>query len=140
MTRRESREHILRLLFLREFHEKEEIEEQNSLYFDEFNFKSDEDSESVVSESNREMILEKYGKIVLKLGELDSIISKAAEGWKLDRMGKVELNILRLATYEIRFDESVPGKVAVNEAVDLAKIYSGGAAPKFINGILAKVI
>ncbi len=55
-------------------------------------------------------------------------------------MGKAELTILRLALYEILYDEEVPEKVAINEAVELAKRFGGNEAPAFINGVLAKLV
>ena len=55
-------------------------------------------------------------------------------------MGKVELTILRLALFEIRYDEEVPDKVAINEAVELAKKFGGDESPAFVNGILAKLV
>ena len=55
-------------------------------------------------------------------------------------MGKVELTILRLALYEILYDDEIPEKVAINEAVELAKKFGGDDAPSFINGVLAKLV
>ena len=78
----------------------------------------------------------KYAKIVEKLPELDKLIDETAEGWKISRLGKVDLAILRLAVYEMKFDEDVPVGVAINEAVELSKIYSSDDAKRFINGIL----
>ena len=72
--------------------------------------------------------------------QLDDEINEGSKGWKTNRMGRAELNILRLAVYEIRHDDSVPVKVAVNEAVELAKEYCGPDAPGFINGLLAGFI
>jgi N utilization substance protein B len=60
--------------------------------------------------------------------------------WKTNRLNKVDLSILRLALYEILMDEDIPAGVAINEAVELAKIYSGDRAPAFINGVLAKFV
>ena len=76
------------------------------------------------------------------LDEIDEIIQGAAIGWTVNRMPKVDLSILRNAVYEIRFGdpESVPAAVAVNEAVELAKIYCDDHSPKFINGLLGKVV
>jgi N utilization substance protein B len=54
-------------------------------------------------------------------------------------MGKVDLTILRLAVYELRFDEDIPSKVAINEAVELAKKFGGDESPGFVNGVLAKL-
>ena len=74
------------------------------------------------------------------LPELDEDIDSVARGWKTNRMGKAELNILRIAIYEIKYDESVPVKVAINEAVELAKEYCNADAPAFINGMLAHFV
>ena len=74
-----------------------------------------------------------------KKEELDSILEACSIGWKVKRMAKVDLTILRLACYEIRFDESVPVATAINEAVELAKNYGEESSPSFINGVLAKV-
>ena len=75
-----------------------------------------------------------------KIPELDAKINEVAEGWKTNRMGKAELTILRLALYEILYDDEVPKKVAINEAVELAKKFGGDEAPAFINGVLAKLV
>lgn len=74
------------------------------------------------------------------LAEIDEIIQSAAVGWTVNRMPKVDLSILRNAVYEIRFGNSVPAAVAVNEAVELAKTYCDEHSPKFINGLLGKVV
>ena len=75
---------------------------------------------------------------MLAIPELDEEINKVAEGWKTTRMGKVDLTLIRLAVYEIRFEEDIPFKVSVNEAVLLAKKYGGDGSSVFVNGILAK--
>lgn len=74
------------------------------------------------------------------LSEIDELISGAAVGWTVDRMPKVDLSILRNAVYEIRFGKDVPAAVAVNEAVELAKTYCDEKSPRFINGLLGKVV
>ena len=130
MGRRELREQIFKLLFRIEFNKPEEMEEQEKLFF--------EDDGKVFSENDQEYITQKYGNIVLKKCEIDTMINEIAEGWKTERMGKVDLTILRLAVYEIRFDEDVPTSVAINEAVELAKKYGQDGSPSFVNGILAK--
>ena len=67
------------------------------------------------------------------------MLDEASKGWKISRMGKVELTVLRLAVYEMKFDEDIPEKVAINEAVELARKFGGDDAPAFINGVLAKL-
>ncbi|MEG0073238.1 MAG: transcription antitermination factor NusB [Clostridia bacterium] len=70
---------------------------------------------------------------------LDGLIKENLKKWSMSRIPKIDLAILRLAIYEIKFDEGVPYKVAVNEAVELAKTYSTEESPSFINGVLAKI-
>ena len=68
--------------------------------------------------------------------EIDNIIRANSEGWKFDRISKVDLSILRLALYEIKYRDDIPDSVAVNEAVELGKKYGGEKSGAFINGIL----
>ena len=131
MTRREIREHLFCMLFRKDFHEPFEMNEQVELYFD---------SIEAVNDKDLEYIEDRFNKISDKLGEIDVLLAEATSGWKLNRMGKVDLSIMRLATYEIKYDEEVPDKVAINEAVELAKKYGGDSSASFINGVLAKVI
>ena len=72
--------------------------------------------------------------------QLDEEINKVAQGWNTKRMGRVELTILRQAVYEMRYDSDVPDKVAINEAVELAKKFGGNDSPAFINGVLARLV
>ena len=74
-----------------------------------------------------------------KIPEIDEKLNQAAAGWKTKRMGKVELTILRLALYEMLHDDAIPEKVSINEAVELAKRFSGEEGPAFINGVLGKI-
>jgi N utilization substance protein B len=67
---------------------------------------------------------------------LDSVIHQYAPEWPVDQMAIIDRNILRMAIYEIAIDENIPLKVAINEAVELAKIYGSDSAPRFINGVL----
>lgn len=71
---------------------------------------------------------------------VDKDISENLKKWDIDRLGKVELAILRLAVTEIRYVEDVPPKVAINEAVEIAKVFADDQAPKYINGVLASVL
>ena len=94
----------------------------------------------MATEKDQEYIEAKYQAIADRLEEIDEMLNKVAEGWKVSRMGKVELTIMRLAAYEIRFDEDVPASVAINEAVEMAKIFGGDDSPAFINGVLGKLV
>ena len=131
MTKREEREHLFKLLFCKDFHEVAELQEQIAMY---------QTQQEVASEKEFAPVKAKLEAIVEKEGTIDMILTEAAEGWRLNRMGKAELTILRIATYEIRYDEDVPDKVAINEAVELAKKYGNDTSSGFVNGVLAKVI
>ncbi len=131
MNRREIREHLFRMLFRKDFHEEDEISEQMNLYLESL----DEPKE----EEDIEYLKGRSALILSKLPEIDTILSEISSGWKLNRMGKVDLTILRLAVYEIKFDEDVPTKVAINEAVEIAKLFGGDSSGAFVNGVLAKL-
>lgn len=73
------------------------------------------------------------------LSGIDEKISEAAVGWTIERMPKVDISILRNAVYEMLFSEGTPVAVAINEAVELAKVYCDERSPKFINGLLGKI-
>ncbi|MDO8690955.1 MAG: transcription antitermination factor NusB [Dehalococcoidia bacterium] len=72
--------------------------------------------------------------------EIDLQIRKAAPSWPLDQISKIDVNILRLAIFEILFDNEVPLKVAINEAIELAKTFGGDKSPKFVNGVLGTIV
>ena len=131
MTKREEREHLFKMLFCKDFHDMEELKEQVELY--------QEQQEGVAVEEFIP-IRKKLEAIVEAEGSIDMILSNAASGWKLNRMGKAELAILRIAVYEMRYDKEVPDKVAINEAVELAKKYGNETSSGFVNGVLAKII
>ena len=80
----------------------------------------------------------KYNRIMEHLDEIDGMLNEKTEGWNVSRIGKAEISILRLAVYEIRFDDDVPTSVAINEAVELAKKYGQDQSAGFVNGVLAK--
>ena len=75
-----------------------------------------------------------------KLPEIDQKISEQSKRWKISRMPKTDLAILRLAAYEILYDENVPDGAAINEAVELAKVYGSGDSYKFVNGVLGGIV
>jgi N utilization substance protein B len=130
MTRREIREETFKLVFQKEFYNAEELPEQMTLFLGENPEASDEEKEQMDA---------RVKAIIEKLPEIDAIIDGVAEGWKTNRMGKVELAIIRLATYEIKFEDLAAG-IAINEAVEMAKRYGGDNSGAFVNGILAKVV
>ena len=131
MNRKSLREQIFKLLFRMEFNDPAEMEEQVQLFFD--------SGDLTVTEKDRDYITGKCIKIVEKIPEVDSILDEKLEGWKISRLPKVDLTILRLGTYEILYDKDVPTGVAINEAVELGKKFGEDGSGAFINGVLAGV-
>lgn len=132
MSRRELREQVFKLLFRIEFNDEAEMPQQVQMFF--------EQEEKPVGESEREEIQDKYARILQKKEELDKMLNEKATGWNVSRMGKVDLTILRLALFEMLYDDKIPVSVAINEAVELAKRFGQMDSPGFVNGVLAKFV
>ena len=130
MTRHEMRECVFCLLFQNEFYGTAEFQEQMDNFL----------AEKAISENKQKEIRDKIEELVQKLPEIDEAISANAKGWKIDRIAKAELAILRLGIYEALYDESIPVGVAINEAVELAKAYGDDNGASFVNGILGKIV
>lgn len=139
MTRRQLRESIFKVLFRIEFNDKQEWNEQLEFYIEELVNPAEAEEESGIDDLDVAYIKQKVKDIFERVDELDAAISENTEGWSLNRIGKTELAILRLAVYEMKYDEDVPQKVAINEAVELAKRYCADEAKGFVNAVLAKL-
>ncbi|MDO4475935.1 MAG: transcription antitermination factor NusB [Lachnospiraceae bacterium] len=137
-SRSQIREHIFKLVYTMGFYPGEEKPEQAQLYFEQVPDEEIPNPPAFSTDDEREYIRVKAQAVLDKAAELDEAIGAVAKGWKTTRMPKTDLAILRLALYEIRFDEEIPDGVAINEAVELAKRYGSDASPAFINGILAR--
>ena len=132
MTRSEMIEHVFKLIFRVPFHDKNELREQIDYYFDDL---------TDVNEKDYEYIKNKALLVCELSDELYEKINSVSEGWPVDRIGKAELAIMRLAVYEMLYDDDIPVNVAINEAVELAKSYgSDDNAASFVNGVLAKLV
>ena len=129
MDKRGFRTNLFKILFQIEFCEPEMMKEKLSLFLEE---------EGIHREQDCKDLEDKLTDVLTHIDEVDSKIEAYSNGWKKERIGKAELAILRLAIYEVLFDE-VPDAVAINEAVELAKLYADEKAPGFVNGILGKV-
>ena len=130
MSRREIREQIFKLLFRVEFNAREELARQEEFFF--------ADEENAMTEEDNSRISEKFGRIVEKLDSIDQALNEKVQGWDTGRMGKVDLTILRLAVYEMLYDDDRPTGVAINEAVELAKKFGQDSSSSFVNGVLAR--
>ena len=131
MSRRELREQIFLMLFRTEFYEKEELLGQLDMY--------SEDAEIEKTEEDMAYIEGKLRGIVEHMADIDQSINEVSKGWKTSRMSKVDLTIIRLAVYEMKYEDTIPTGVAINEAVELAKNYGSDDSASFVNGILAKL-
>ena len=130
MKRTEQREHIFKLIFGADFNEESEQGTQTELYLEQI---------EGATEKDMQYISQKAQKIIEKIDEIDTLINEHTTGWKTGRMNKVDLTILRLAVYEMKWDEDVPTGVAMNEGVNLAMKYSSEDGASFVNGVLAKL-
>ena len=117
MVRTELREHIFKMLFQIEFNDSVDMPENLNYYFETL-----EDAK----EKDKQYIQNKYEAILSHIEEIDGLLNENATGWKTTRMNKVDLSILRLALYEIKWDE------------DVAKRFGGDNSSSFVNGVLAK--
>lgn len=132
MSRKVARELSFKVVFSFNFQsENEEIESLiNNL----------ENETNDITKEDKEYIKEIVTGIIEYKDKLDETIKKYLKEWTMDRISKTDLAILRLATFEILYREDIPYKVSVNEAVELAKMFSDDSSPSFINGVLAGVI
>jgi N utilization substance protein B len=128
MSRKASRELAMKLLYQYEF----QNENKQELLSSTINLEE-------LNDNDRDYIQNIFQGVLSEAESIDSIIDENAKGWKLSRMSKVDIAILRLAVYELKFSEDVPCNVAINEAIELAKKYSAKESGAFINGILGKV-
>jgi len=100
-------------------------------------FESPESSEA--SDDDREYIQKDVHGVCERLFEIDELISAHTVGWDIERINKVDLAIIRLAVYEMKYNEDIPVGVAINEAVELAKEFGDDDSPGFVNGILGRM-
>lgn len=118
------------MIFRVDFYTEEERSGQLALFLDAL---------EEAGESERAYIERKVQDIFAHLEEIDEIIDRSAHNWKTGRMAKVELSLIRLAVYEMRFEDGIPTGVAINEAVELAKTYGEENSASFVNGVLARI-
>lgn len=130
MTRKKVRENLFRMLFRIDFHQKEDWEDQADAFLEEL---------EGAGKGVKEELKNKFYAVTEHMNEIDQIIEEKSNGWTLMRMAKADVTVLRLATYEIVFDDMIPNGVAINEAVELSKTYGTDKSAAFINGVLASV-
>ncbi len=140
MNRHEIRKEVFKAVFMNEFHDSDEMEH----VIDNFLVGRDNAEEEDLPKNNKSLEDEAYIKtksedIISKINEIDGLINKSVDGWKTTRMAKVDLTLIRLALYEIKY-ENIPVGVAINEAVSLADEFGTDSSAGFVNGALAKLV
>lgn len=128
MSRRRVREIILQIIFQLDFQKEE---------FNEYAFKYLNDQP--LSNSDKDFSQKFLDNFLKNLESVDDAIIKNLKGWSIERLSKIDLAILRLSCYEIMFEDEIPIKVSINEAVELAKKYTEVESRKFINGVLDSI-
>jgi len=129
LGRRETRENAMKLLYQIQI-QKDDIQEQIGRFIEE---------NGIISDSDKEYLLDVVNGVLEKSAELDELISRHAKDWSVQRMPKVDLAIMRLSCYEMKYRDDIPINVSINEAVELAKKYSGDQSKSFVNGVLGKI-
>ena len=130
MNRTLMRENAFKLIYSLEIQKVEDIQDQIELYFESNNIK-DQEAKNYIEDAITG--IEKHQEEILKDIEMN-----LKDDWKLSRISKMDLAILKLAIYEIKFSD-VPYKVSINEAVELAKKYGEDKSKNFVNGVLASI-
>ena len=129
MSRKAARDLAFKLIYQLEMH-REDIDEQIAIFY----------RENSVDDKDKEYINEVVRGVLHEKDALDGFVQKYSRGWKLSRISKVDLAILRLALYEMTRMKEIPQSVSINEAVELAKKYSGSEAGAYINGVLGRIL
>ena len=97
------------------------------------------EEDQTFNEDEKEYMSEALNGVRSNLDKIDEMILNNLKGWTIDRIAKIDLAILRLAIYAIKYDANVPYKVSINEAVEIAKLYGDEKSPNFVNGLLAAI-
>lgn len=140
MNRHEVRKEVFKAVFMNEFHDTDDMESVIDTFLQGRNNAEAEDlAKNNKTPEDEEYIKTKSEAIIAKLPEIDELINKSVDGWKTTRMAKVDLTLIRLALYEIKY-ENLPVGVAINEAVSLADEFGTDNSAGFVNGALAKLV
>ena len=130
-SRRRARAYALQVLYALDLNAEVAVGVAIDTYWEQFAVELDEPSRAFA----RELV----ASTLQRRDEIDDVIQAASKNWRVERMSRVDRNILRLATYELRFAENVPIKVVINEAVELAKRFGADDSPAFVNGVLDRI-
>lgn len=140
MNRHEIRKEVFKAVFMNDFYNSDDMQDVHTTFLaGRDNAEEDDLLKNNKSSEDEEYIKSKVDDITSKIPELDEMINKAVDGWKTSRMAKVDLTLIRLALYEIKY-EDLPVGIAINEAVSLADEFGTDNSASFVNGALAKLV
>ncbi len=140
MNRHEVRKEVFKAVFMNEFYNTEEMDKAIDVFLKGRDNADEEDlAKNNKTPEDEQYIKAKSEDIIAKITEIDEMINKSVDGWKTTRMAKVDLTLIRLALYEIKY-ENIPVGVAINEAVSLADEFGTDSSAGFVNGALAKLV
>ncbi len=140
MNRHELRKEVFKAVFMNDFHQPDEMTSVVDCFWQgRDDAEKDDLSKNDKSLEDAQYVADKVTDIIAKIPELDESINASVDGWKTSRMAKVDLTLIRLALYEIKY-ENLPIGVAINEAVTLAEEFGTDSSAGFVNGALAKLI
>ncbi|HAQ51675.1 MAG TPA: transcription antitermination factor NusB [Lachnospiraceae bacterium] len=135
LSKRQFRIEVFKGVFQSDFYDDVQKKQQlDDLYNEELKL-----DEVTFTEEEREAISSKCKNILDNIADIDASIEKVLDKWTINRIGKVELAILRVSVYEIKYDK-IDAAIAINEAVEISKIYGGAKSGSFVNGVLAKLV
>ena len=148
-NRRKAREIALQVLYqldVQETHAQTRLsaEQALALFWSSFSRRPRDDEgepeDELLDEETRAFATELVRGVRADLEEIDALLQRASRNWRIERMARVDRNLLRLAVYELKHSADVPGKVAINEAIEIAKRYGTAESPAFVNGVLDRCL
>jgi len=134
--RRRAREHALQILFSLDLNDGTTLPQVLAHFWRDFAAEDGDPSRDPQVVSFAEALVR---GTIENQGEIDAVIQRASRNWRLERMARVDRNVLRLATYELRFQPEVPAKVVINEAIEVAKRFGAAESAAFVNGLLDRI-
>jgi transcription antitermination protein NusB len=139
-SRRRGREVALQILYQLDVQDQLTDEQALGLFWRHFATRDEEPVSELDNDEARGFAEELVKGVRAHLAEIDTQLGQASKNWRLERMARVDRNLLRLALFELKWSADVPAKVAINEAIEIAKRYGTAESPAFVNGILDRCL